>query len=156
MHLHVFILSVLLLLTSTANAADQYAFHIRVTDGRSGLLANPDYEQLKISPDQLERAAQDRVVVLDDASGTRWRWLMLSWFADDPKVEQGIFDRGGAKPEQADFALLSGTTGHFRVRCLREACRIEVTGGDGKAVSADLKRGEVSGDLPLDSRLTFR
>lgn len=156
MHMHVFILSALLLLTSTANAADRYAFHIRVTDGRSALLANPDYQQLAISPEQLERAAQDRVVVLDGASGTHWRWIMLSWFADDPKVEQGINDRGGAKPEEADLALLSGKAGHFRVRCLREACRIEVTAADGKPVGAGLKRGEVSGDLPLDSRLAFR
>src|SRR5690349_4623669 len=92
-----------LLVTASASAADGYSFHIRVTDGRTGLLANPDFDKLSISAEQLEKAADSRVVVLDATKDTHWRWLMLSWFDGDPAKEQSIDDRGVARAEQADF-----------------------------------------------------
>jgi hypothetical protein len=110
-----------------------------------------------MSREQLEKAAGSRVVVLDAANGTHWRWMMLSWFDGDPTIEQAINDRGGAwRPEEADFALLAGSAGHFRVRCLRDACRIGVTPAKGADVSVSFKRGELSPDLPLDARVAFR
>lgn len=144
--------------TSSAVAADQYEFQVRLTDGKSALLANPDYATLGISPEQLERAANDRVVMLDRTSGTRWRWLMLSWLEEKPDVEQTIATRGAAPRESADLALSAGARGHFRVRCLREECSVRVTPADGDAQSVTLKRGEQSGDLPSGSRvaLSFR
>ena len=35
-----------------------YTFHIKVTDARTALLANPHFDELKLSPEQLERAAE--------------------------------------------------------------------------------------------------
>ena len=55
-----------------------YTFHIKVTDARTALLANPHLDELKLSPEQLERAAHDRVMMLDHSSGAHWIWLMMS------------------------------------------------------------------------------
>lgn len=145
--------SLLLVLATSAAAADGYAFHVRMTDGRSGLLANPDFEKLNLSEEQLERAAKDRVFVLENATGTRWRWLMLSWF-DNPEIEQAIDDRGTNSPALADFALLAGSAGHFRIRCLRDVCGMQTTHG-GRTVTLHLKRGELSPDLKFETGLAF-
>ena len=116
-------LLVLVFLASSLHAADRYAFHIRVSDGR---------------------------VMLDDATDTHWQWMMLSWYGDDPSIEQSINDSGTAKPGEADFSLLAGSEDHFRLRCLRDECSVAV--GD---QTIGLKEGELSPDLPLDSRLTL-
>src|ERR1051326_49975 len=62
--------------------AAAYSFHIQVTDARTALLANPHFDELKLTPAQLERAAHDRVMMLDHTTGTHWIWLMMSWPAD--------------------------------------------------------------------------
>ena len=59
-------------------ASDGYSFHLKVTDGKTGLLANPDFEKLHMPPQQLERAANDRVMLFDHAAGAHWKWMMLS------------------------------------------------------------------------------
>ena len=152
----VLFLLVAVLIAVPAFAAAGYSFDIRVTDGRTALLSNPDYAKLGISPEQLERAAKERVVVLDGAKDAHWRWLMLSWFDADPVVEQTINDRGAGQADP-DFALASGSAGHFRLRCLRDECAIALTHGEQES-TVTLKRKELSPDLPLDSRLalTFR
>jgi len=48
-----------------------YTFHIKVTDARTALLANPHFDELKLSPEQLERAAHDRVMLLDPPPASR-------------------------------------------------------------------------------------
>ena len=65
-----------------------YTFHIKVTDARTALLANPHFDELKLSPEQLERAAHDRVMMLDHTSGAHWIWLIMSWPEDKPVVER--------------------------------------------------------------------
>ncbi len=155
MRRNVLVLFVAVLLAVPALAADGYTFNIRVTDGRSGLLSNPDFEKLGMTSEQLARAAADRVVVLDSADGTHWRWIMLSWFANDPAVEQNINDRGGAEPEKADFGVSAGRTGHFRLRCLRDECTVTVTRPNERDRTLEVKRGDLSPDLALPARLTL-
>jgi hypothetical protein len=157
MRRNVLVLLVAVLLAVPALAADGYTFNIRVTDGRSGLLSNPDFEKLGMTSEQLARAAADRVVVLDSADGTRWHWLMLSWFAGDPTVEQFIAERGVVQ-EEADIAILAGKTGHFRLRCLRDECAVTLARPNERESAFTAKRGELSPNLPLPSRvtLTFR
>lgn len=105
-----------------------YTFHLKLTDGRTALLANP---QLKTTPAQLERAAKDRVILLDDGKGAHWYWMMLSWKVD---AEQGVNPRGGADPKKdADVAFTPKESGKVRIRCLAEECKA------GKTV---LKNGE--------------
>src|SRR5262245_19804780 len=81
-----------------AIAGDGYRFHLKVTDGRSGLLANPHFDELEISQEHLDRAVKDRVLVFDHAAGAHWIWYMVSWLEDRPTIENGINSRGGAAP----------------------------------------------------------
>ena len=151
----VLVVAVMMCISVPVFAADKYAFHIRVTDGRTGLLSNPDFQKLGISEEQLEKAAKHRVVVMNEASGTRWHWLMLSWFDNKPEVEQALNERGSAGPDKADIAISSGSAGHLRIRCLRDECRISVRRPEHADTQTELKRGEQSQDIPLDSSLTF-
>jgi hypothetical protein len=80
---------------------------------------------------------------------------MLSWFAADPKIEQTLYDAGSGSREHADVALFAGSEGQFRVRCLRDDCRIDIHPDHGDARSVTLRRGEASPDLPFDARLEF-
>jgi hypothetical protein len=155
MRRHILFLLVAVLLAVPVFAADGYTFSIRVTDGRSALLSNPDFEKLGMTSEQLARAAADRVVVLDSAEGAHWRWLMLSWFATDPAVEQNVNDHGGAAPEKADFGLSAGRTGHFRLRCLRDECTVTVARPNERDRTLTVKRGDQSPDLALPARLTL-
>jgi len=150
------LLAFLLFTTFSVYAADGYRFHIRVTDGRTGLLSNPDFEKLGMKPEQLENAKNDRVVVLNDTDGTKWRWLMLSWFDNDPKIEQGLAERGAVPADKADVTISAGRAGHFRLRCLRESCRVTIAKDGRPDTYSDLARGEVSKHVPLDSTLTLR
>jgi hypothetical protein len=115
-----------------------YTFHIKVTDARTALLANPYFGELKLSPEQLERAAHDRVMMLDHASGTHWIWLMMGWPEDKPSVEYKLND--GA-PGEPDIGLTPKSETEVAIRCLQEQCRI------GKVT---LKNGQ-STDVPFDS-----
>ena len=115
-----------------------YTFHIKVTDARTALLANPHFDELKLSPEQLERAAHDRVMLLDHASGAHWIWLMMSWPEDKPVVEHTLNDGAPGKP---DIGLTPKSETEVTIRCLREQCRI------GKVT---LKNGQ-STDVPFDS-----
>lgn len=133
----------------------RFSFHVRETDGRTGLLSNPDHDKLNLSQQMLDKAAKDRVLVLSDATGTHWKWLLLSWYADKPRREYGINDRGGASPDKADIALSAGQPGFFRLHCLREQCRISIRKSDQSEVHENLKRGHVSKDIPFDVALAF-
>jgi hypothetical protein len=96
-----------------------YTFHLKLTDGRTALLANP---QLKTTPAQLERAANDQVLLFDHGKGAHWYWMMLSWKTD---VEQGVNARGGADPKKdADIGFTPKTDGKIRIRCLRDECKV--------------------------------
>jgi hypothetical protein len=140
--------------TLSAQAAEGYRFHIRATDGRTALQSNPDFEKLHVSAEQLEQAANDRVVVLNDTEGTHWRWLMLTWRENDPKTEHALSTRG-VTPKSADLAISAGSPGHLRLRCLQEACAVRVDHDAQPETSFSLKRGETSPDVPLDSTVTL-
>lgn len=133
----------------TAVAADRYTFHMNVTDARTALLANPHRDQLKLSPAQLERAAKDRVLLLSDATGAHWTWLMLSWLENKPDAENKINDRGTAKSTDADLGLTPTVHGTAKVRCYRESCLIRTT-VEGR-VSSTLLGQDESAEIPLDS-----
>jgi len=124
---------------------EEVAFHIRLTDARTALLANPRFDELKISPEQLERAAHDRVMLLDHTSGMHWTWLMLGWPEGKPPAEHGLNGRGVALPgKDADFSVTPKSEETVTIRCLHEQCRIE---------KATLKKDE-STDVPFDSDVT--
>ena len=148
-------LVVAVLFTAPAQAAGGYTFDVRVTDGRSGLLANPDFADMAITAEQFDRAAGSRVVVFDKTTGTHWRWLMLSWFDNDPSIEQRVNDRGAAPPEKADFAFSAGRAGHVRLRCLRDECAFTVTRPDERDSVFTVKRGNQSPDLALPARVSL-
>ena len=136
---------------AAAPGADGYRFHIRVTDGRTGLLANPQFSELHMPAEQLERAAGDRVIVLDHTAGTHWTWLMMSWLREKPDVEHTINTTGSGRPDaEADLGLRPNDDGTVRTRCLRSTCVIRVTAADAKQFTVTMKKGE-SKDLPLDS-----
>jgi hypothetical protein len=135
----------------SAIAADRYTFHMKVTDGRTALLANPQRDQLKLSSRQLERAAKDRVLLLSDATGAHWTWLMLSWLETKPDAEHLINDRGTAKSTDADLGLIPTVHGTAKLRCYRESCLIRTTIGG--RVSSILLGQDESTDIPLDSDL---
>lgn len=136
-----------LILIALPALADGYKFHVNVTDGRTGLLANPDFEKLKLTEEQLDRAAKERVMVFDHTTGTHWIWLMMSWPEDRPTVELGINDRGGGAPgKNADIGLTPLDGGMIRLRCYREQCAIRV----GLRPTVTLQNEE-SRDFPLDS-----
>ena len=119
--------------------AAAYSFHIQVTDARTALLANPHFDELKLTPAQLERAAHDRVMMLDHTTGTHWIWLMMSWPEDKPTVEQTLGD--GAPHKAPDIGLTPKSETTLSIRCLREECRV------GKVT---LKKGEAT-EVPFDS-----
>ena len=141
----------MLFVAAAALGADGYKFHIRVTDGRTGLLANPQFSELKLAPGVLDHAAGDRVIVLDRTTGTHWTWLMLSWPRDRPAVEYTINATGSARPgAEGDISLRPNDDGTIRTRCLRGECVIRVTTSNMLRFSVTLKKGETK-DLPLDS-----
>jgi len=91
--------------------------------------------------------------VLDSTTGTKWRWLMLSWF-QDPKVEQGITDAGTMQLDKgADFAISAGPNDTLHVRCLRTECRFTAKSKDQQDTDATLTHGSAA-DLPLDSDIS--
>jgi len=105
-----------------------YTFHVKLTDARTALLANP---QVKVTAAQLERAANDQVILFDHAKGQHWYWMMLSWKTD---VEQGVNAKGAAKPDKdADVGFTPKADGKLRIRCLCDECKV------GKVM---LKKGE--------------
>jgi hypothetical protein len=122
--------------------AAAYSFHIQVTDARTALLANPHFDELKLTPAQLERAAHDRVMMLDHTTGTHWIWLMMSWPEDKPTVEQTLGD--GAPHKAPDIGLTPKSDDTLSIRCLQEQCRIG---------TVMVKKSE-STDVPFDSDVT--
>jgi hypothetical protein len=117
-----------LAVAASASAETTIAFHVRLTDGRTALLANPSFAELKLSDEQLQRAAKDRVLLLDHPSGTRWTWLMLSWL-HDKNVEHGLNAAGGAVVgKDADVGLTPLDEHSVSVRCLHEQCELTVAG----------------------------
>lgn len=147
----ILILAVLIACALPALAEDGYTFHIKVTDAKTALQANPQYSQLQMRGGRLERAAKDRVMLLDHTAGAHWTWLMLSWPNTKPTPEQFINSRGGATPTaDADLGLTPNDDGTLRTRCAREQCRIRVTTADKKASVVTLKKGETK-DLPFDA-----
>ena len=117
-------LAIALLFTFAASASEPttIAFHVQLTDARTALRANPQFEQLNLTEEQVERAAKDRVLMLDKTAGTKWTWLMLSW-PEGKSVEHGLNIRGGATVgTNADMSLKPVDEKSVQVRCLREAC----------------------------------
>src|SRR5947207_10563034 len=93
-----------------------FTFHLTVTDAKTALLANPSFEQLHMPAVQLERAANDRVVMLDRTTGAHWVWLMFSW---RPGKEQLFNTRGsGNRDEDSDVGITANENGTIRIRCL--------------------------------------
>lgn len=152
-----FLVAPALLFALTAAAEDAYQFRLRLTDGRTGLMANPQFEKMQMPADQLERAAQSRVLVLDRVSGAHWVWLMLS--AAEHPVEQRINATGGGglKESEADLGLTAQADGTVAVRCIRQRCDIRITRDDVELRSVSMTLGEIE-DLPLDAHydIVFR
>ena len=118
--------------------ATAYSFHVKVTDARTALLANPRFEELKLTKEQLEQAAHDRVMLLDHTTGSHFTWLLISWPEDKPVTERTLND--GA-PGDPDVGLTPKSTETLSIRCPLEECRI------GKVT---LKKGG-STEVPFDS-----
>lgn len=119
-----------------------YSFHLKLTDGRTALLANP---QLKTTPAQLERAAKTQVMLLDHGEGAHWYWMMLSW---KPDVEQGVNEHGGADPKKdAHVGIMPKPDGKLRIRCLGEECKV------GKATLKNGESVEVEPDVDVSVRV---
>jgi hypothetical protein len=134
-----------------AAVGDGYRFHVKVTDGRTGLLANPEFAKLHMTDAQLEKAEDDRVILFDRVEGAKWNWLMVSWLYDGPPPEYAINEHGTAKsPAAADFTLTPIDYKKVRLRCAREQCRVSTTSLDGREVVTDLRRAETT-DVRFDS-----
>jgi hypothetical protein len=124
-----------------------YSFHLRVTDGRTGLLSNP-----KGAPpaEQLEQAAKSRVLLFERVQGARFVWLMLGW-PEGKDARYAINEAGVAREEaDADFALAPKESGMVTASCLGAQCRIYVTDGGHRRADVTLKKGQ-SADLPLNA-----
>lgn len=132
-------------------AADGYRFQIKVTDGRTALLANPALAELHMTEAEIERAADDRVILLDHAEGPRWKWLTLSWLYDGAPPQYGLNERGTTKSAAAaDVTITPLDYKRFRLRCERDRCRVTTTSGDGREAVTELRRGETA-DLRFQS-----
>ncbi|HEX6096146.1 MAG TPA: hypothetical protein VF432_07475 [Thermoanaerobaculia bacterium] len=135
--------AILLTLAFTASAETTLAFRVTLTDGRTALLANPKVDELKLSDELLQRAASNRVLLLDHTSGTRWNWLMLSWLETHPDAEYGLNAAGvAAIGKGADIGVTPIDQHTYRVRCLHERCEVTVARGDEKQTTATLKNGQ--------------
>jgi hypothetical protein len=123
-------------------AADAgYRFHIQVTDGRTALLANPSLAEMHLTDAQIEKAGDDRVLVLDHAQGAKWKWLMLSWATEGPTPKWMLNDQGTSTAALADISIEPIDYQRFRARCLRAQCRFATTSADGRDVVTGLERG---------------
>lgn len=132
-------------------AADLYRFHIKVTDGETALRAHPALAELHLTEEQIARAADDRVVLLDRTEGLDWGWLTMSWLYDGPPPEFALDEHGSARSaSDADFSVTPIDYRKFRVRCGRELCRFGTTSPDGREVTTELRRGETA-ELRFDS-----
>lgn len=141
----------LLMLVGSASAQSVMRFHVKLTDGRTALLANPKFDEMKLTDEQVRRAANDRVLLLDQTSGTHWTWLMLSEVGDKPAAEHKLDARGvAASGQTADVGLTVVGERTLRVRCLRADCTLLATGADDKQASTRLAKGEGS-VVPIDS-----
>jgi hypothetical protein len=126
----------------TASAETTIAFHVTLTDGRTALEANPNFAELKMSDEQLQRAANSRVLLLDRTSGTKWTWLILSWLETHPDAENRLNESGvAAVGKNADVGVTPLDENTFRVRCLRERCEVTIARGDEKQ-TATLTNGQ--------------
>lgn len=130
-------------------AADAYRFHIKVTDGETGLRANPQFAELHMTEAQVSKAADDRVLLFDHVDGAHWNWLMVSWLYDGPPPSYGINEHGAAR-SSADVTITPLDYKKFRLRCERERCGVGTTSPDGREVETKLERGETT-DLRFDS-----
>lgn len=126
------LLIVLTLAAALPTLADSYRFHLTVTDGRTALLSNPDFDKLHLSAEQVESAAKDRVMMLDQTDGMQWRWLMLSHVA-----KQQTIDASGANGDHDDVGLTASGENAVELRCLHDACEVSI-GGE----TVSLKNGE--------------
>jgi len=118
------------------------SFHVTLTDGRTALQANPNFEQLKMSEEQLQDAAKGRVLMLDRTSGAKWNWLMLSWLDKKPAPEHGLNESGvGVVGKTADVSLTPIDANTFAVRCLHDKCEV-TSSRHGKAEKVTLKNGQ--------------
>jgi hypothetical protein len=126
-----------------------YSFHLRVTDGRTALLANPKGAP---PPEQLAEAAKSRVLLFERVKGAHFVWMMLGWPEGEQDTEYAINDAGGIKAtdEKADLALAPKESGLVTVRCLRVQCRLHVTDGGDRRVDVTLNKGQ-SADLPMNA-----
>lgn len=135
-------------------AADAYRFHVKVTDGRTGLQANPNFANLHMTDAQLDKAEDDRVILFDHVEGAKWNWLMVSWLYEGAAPEYAINDHGTARSAAAaDFTLTPIDYRKARFRCAREQCRLSTTSNDGREVATQLRRGETK-DIAFDTDLS--
>lgn len=129
-----------------------YSFHLRVTDGRTGILSNPQEEPAAMPAEQLAEAAKSRVLLFERVQGARFVWLMIGWPEGRKDAEYAINEAGSlwASDEEADLALAPKESGLVTVRCLRAQCRIHVTDGGDRRVDVTLNEGQ-SADLPMNA-----
>jgi hypothetical protein len=125
--------AILLTLAFTASAETIIAFRVTLTDGRTALKANPKFDELNLPKEQVQRAARDRVLLLDHTAGMKWTWLMLSWLENRPAAEYGLNVSGTAPVDKgADVGLTPVDEQTFKVRCLHERCELTVARGEEK------------------------
>jgi hypothetical protein len=132
-----------LAVAASASAQTTLAFRVRLTDGRTALLANPSFAELKLSDEQLQRAASDRVLLLDHTSGAKWTWLILSWLPSKPDAEYGLNAAGTAAIDKgADVGVKPLDEHAFRVRCLHERCELTISRNGEQEQKSTLAKGQ--------------
>ncbi|HUR83355.1 MAG TPA: hypothetical protein VM733_21530 [Thermoanaerobaculia bacterium] len=144
----------LVLLIALPALADGYSFHLRVTDGKTALLANPAGAPPQMQPDA---AAKTRVLSFERVKGAHFQWMMLGWPEEKKDVSYLLNDRGGAKEvEKADIAIAPLESGAVAITCHRSRCAVHVSDGGDRRADATLTKGQTA-DFPLnaDFKLEF-
>ena len=135
-----------------ALAGTSYSFHLRLTDGKTALKANPKFAMLAMTEDQLEKAAGDRVMLFERKSGAAWDWMMLSWLEKSPGKGQYLNLQGATDRKQADIGVASGEKGSIVIACLRGDCEIAASSATSGKSKKELPAGNAAEFAP-DSRL---
>lgn len=145
-----FVLTVLVAFPALAGTT--YSFQLRVTDGKTALKANPKFALLAMTDAELDKAANDRVLLFERKSGTAWNWLMLSWLENAPGKGQFVNLLGATDPKQADIGVAASEKGGIVIACLRTECEVTSKSDSAGKSTKSLKPGEAA-ELPSDARL---
>jgi hypothetical protein len=147
--------TLVVLALSTTAFAQSAQFRVTLTDGRTALHANPRFEELRLSEEQVARAASDRVLMFDRTSNLRWQWLMLSWPRTMKTIEHRLNARG-VSASKPDFGVAPIDEKTFTLRCLRDRCVVASTSAAGDPFTKTLQKNEtVVARFDSDVRITY-